>query len=525
MEKWTRPRWLIATSAVIVVAAVIFGFRQRAPRVRYVTAAVTRGDILEVIGATGTLQAVTTVQVGSQVSGTIQSLHADFNSVVGKGQVIARLDPSSFEARVGQARANLLAARANVDRSRATLEDARQKYLRARELSAENLLPKADLETAKANHEAGAAQLKASEAEVSQAEAALNQAHVDLQHTVIKAPIDGVVIARSVDVGQTVAASFQAPVLFSIANDLTRMQVNASVDEADIGRIRPGQQVSFRVDAFPEQSFEARVEQVRLQPTTVQNVVTYNAIISVDNPRKLLLPGMTATVSVSVRRADGVLRVPAAALRFRPDGFQPTGRGSGAEPSGAAEGTEDAPLAWRIRCREAAGGRSSARARGVSRPSQRGPRGRGTGSRPPCARVRARRRRPAGAGAHPDGTVGRPVRRGERRPAGGQPRDHGGRGRSQPGRGSVRLAEHQPVQPAVPAPAALTGASHAAAHQDRRPQEVVPHGRRDRARAARRRPRRSRPASFVAVIGASGSGKSTFMNILGLLDRPTRGPL
>jgi HlyD family secretion protein len=312
---------MVAGAAVLVLGVTFGAMHARQRPVRYATATVSRGDVTEVVGATGTLQAVTTVQVGSQVSGTIQNLNADFNSVVHKGQVIARLDPSSFEARVGQARANLVSARANVERARSTVEDTRQKYERAKELAAEKLLPQSDLDTAKANYEGAVAQVKAAEAAVSQAVAALNQAQVDLDHTVISAPIDGVVIGRNVDVGQTVAASFQAPVLFTIANDLSRMQVNASVDEADIGRVQPGEEVTFRVDAFPEQTFEGRVEQVRLQPTTVQNVVTYNAIISVDNPGQKLKPGMTATVSIIVRRADDVLRVPATALRFRPEGF------------------------------------------------------------------------------------------------------------------------------------------------------------------------------------------------------------
>lgn len=286
------------------------------------TAALDRGDIVETVGATGTLQAVTTVQVGSQVSGTIQSLGADFNSTVRKGQVIARLDPSSFEARLGQAKANLISARANVERARAAVIDGQQKYERAKELAGQQLLPQSDLETAKANYDGAVAQLKANEAAVSQAEASVNQAQVDLDHTVISTPIDGVVINRAVDVGQTVAASFQAPVLFIIANDLTHMQVNAAVDEADIGRVKAGEDVSFRVDAYPDRSFAGRVEQVRLQPQTIQNVVSYNTIISVDNSEQKLMPGMTATVSVIVRKAENALRVPAAALRFRPEGFQ-----------------------------------------------------------------------------------------------------------------------------------------------------------------------------------------------------------
>jgi HlyD family secretion protein len=337
-------RWAAGGAAVVVLGVTFGAMRARQRPVRYATAQVSRGDVVEVVGATGTLQAVTTVQVGSQISGTIQNLNADFNSVVHKGQVIARLDPSSFDARVGQARANLVSARANAERSRSTVEDTRQKYERSKALAAEKLLPQSDLDTAKANYEGAVAQVKAADAAVSQAAAALNQAQVDLDHTVISAPIDGVVIGRNVDVGQTVAASFQAPVLFTIANDLSRMQVSASVDEADIGRVQPGEEVTFRVDAFPEQTFGGRVEQVRLQPTTVQNVVTYNAIISVENPGQKLKPGMTATVSIIVRRADDVLRVPATALRFRPEGFDASSlrRADTGPPQAAAGGSPPA---------------------------------------------------------------------------------------------------------------------------------------------------------------------------------------
>ena len=300
---------------------------------RYTTGTSDRGDVVEVVGATGTLEAVTTVQLGSQVSGTIQTLNADFNSTVKKGEGVARLDPSLFEARRGQARANVQAAHANVDRAKAEVQDNRQKYERAKELAAGQLLPASDLETAKANYDGAVAQLKANEAAESQAQANLNQAEVDLSHTIIATPIDGVVISRNVDVGQTVAASFQAPILFLIANDLTKMRVNASIDEADIGRVREGQDVTFHVDAFPEREFSGKVEQVRLNPTAVQNVVTYNTIVAVDNHNMLLRPGMTATVSVVVRKAEQVVRIPAPALRFRPEGFQgPQSR----RPGGAA---------------------------------------------------------------------------------------------------------------------------------------------------------------------------------------------
>jgi HlyD family secretion protein len=326
---------------VAVVLALTGGYallRGRGAAVAYATAVVDRGDVVEVVGATGTLEAVTTVQLGSQVSGTIRSLHADFNSTVKKDQVVARLDPSLFEARLGQARANLLAARANVDRARATVEDTRQKYERAKELAAQKLLPATELETAKANFDGAVAQLKANEAAESQARANLNQAEVDLSHTIITTPIDGVVISRNVDVGQTVAASFQAPVLFLIAGDLTRMRVNASIDEADVGRVREGQEVTFHVDAFPEREFLGALEQVRLNPTTTANVVTYNAIVAVDNRELLLRPGMTATVSVVVRKAENALRLPAGALRFRPEGYQrPTGRTPGGARPASAE--------------------------------------------------------------------------------------------------------------------------------------------------------------------------------------------
>ena len=347
--------WILL--GALALGAGYWILRGRPDPARFATGSVDRGDVVEVVGATGTLEAVVTVQLGSQVSGTIQSLHADFNSTVRKGQVVARLDPSLFEARLGQARANLLAARANVDRARSSVEDMRQKYERAKELAAEKLLPATELETAKANYDGAIAQQKANEAAESQSQANLNQAQVDLSHTIIATPIDGVVISRNVDVGQTVAASFQAPVLFLIANDLTRMRVNASVDEADVGRVREGEDVTFHVDAFPEREFVGSVEQVRLNPTAVQNVVTYNTIVAVDNKDLLLRPGMTATVSIIVRKAEDALRLPAAALRFRPEGYERPGgrpggtrtgtgqratgeRGSGAAVPGAATAAE-----------------------------------------------------------------------------------------------------------------------------------------------------------------------------------------
>jgi HlyD family secretion protein len=345
---------------------------------QFTTGKIDRGDVVEVVGATGTLEAVTTVQVGSQVSGTIQTLNADFNSTVKKGEVIARLDPSILQARLGQAEANQLSARANVDRARATVEDTRQKYERAKELAAQKLIAETELETAKANDDGAVAQLKANQAAESQAVANLNQAKVDLSHTIIDTPIDGVVISRNVDVGQTVAASFQAPVLFVIANDLARMRVNAAVDEADVGRVREGQEVVFHVDAFPEREFKGTVEQVRLNPTTVSNVVSYNTIVSVDNRDLLLRPGMTATVSIVVRKAENVLRIPAAALRFRPEGYQRPS-GSGGRAGSGAGGQRTRPGGARPTGGSAGGGLPGGASSGSAMAAERGPRSFGPG--------------------------------------------------------------------------------------------------------------------------------------------------
>ena len=317
------------------------------------TATVTRGDIVETVGATGTLQAVTTVQVGSQVSGNIAYLGADFNSIVKKGQVLARLDPSLFEAQSQQTRANLAQSRANLvkaqsdlERSRVQLVDTQQKYSRAQQLSARSLLPQSDLDTSKTAVDIAQASLQSQQATVTQVQAAItqseasvNQSQVNLEHTVITAPIDGLVISRNVDVGQTVAASMQAPTLFVLAADLTKMQVVANLDESDVGRIRPQQVVTFRVDAYPNDTFRGVVSQVRLEPKVQQNVVTYATVIDVPNNDLRLKPGMTANVNVEIAHATTVLRIPNTALRFRPSNEvfaalgqtppEPQGRGVG----------------------------------------------------------------------------------------------------------------------------------------------------------------------------------------------------
>ncbi len=286
------------------------------PEVR--TAQVSRGDIVKVVQATGTLEAVTTVQVGTQVGGIIQNLYADFNDFVKKGQVIARLDPTIMDTQIEQQRANVTRSEADLERLKVSLADAQQKLTRAQSLADKNLLPKTDLETAQVNVESAKAQIKSSEAALVQAKSQLSTAEVNRAHTVIEAPIDGIVIQRAVELGQTVNAGMNAPLLFIIAADLTKMQVNANIDEADVGSMRTGQNVTFRVDAFPTDTFTGSVQQVRLQPTTVQNVVTYQTVITVPNQQLKLKPGMTANVQIEITRKNNVLRMPVAATRFRP---------------------------------------------------------------------------------------------------------------------------------------------------------------------------------------------------------------
>jgi HlyD family secretion protein len=309
---------------IIIVLAAVGGAggayymrkQTKEPEVR--TAPITRGDVVDSVQATGTLEAVTTVQVGTQVGGIVQELYADFNSIVKKGQVIARLDPTILDTQIEQQRANVTRSEADLERLKVTLADAKQKLERARALAEKNLLPRTELETAEVNVKSAEAQIRSSEAGLVQAKSQLHTAEVNREHTVITAPIDGIVIQRAVEPGQTVNAGMNAPLLFILAADLTKMQVNANIDEADVGRMRPGQSVSFRVDAFPTETFTGNVEQVRLQPTTVQNVVTYQTVIAVPNQQLKLKPGMTANVNIEISRKTNVLRIPTAATRFRP---------------------------------------------------------------------------------------------------------------------------------------------------------------------------------------------------------------
>ena len=390
-------RRLLWIGLIVVIAGAITGgylYTQGiGARPAFRTVAVTRGPLTAAVSATGTLNAVITVQVGSQVSGQVKELFADFNSLVKKDQVIARIDPDTFEAKVNQTKAQVDAARASVlnqqavvEKTRADLENARAALAAARAQTAKSqvtvvdsnrtlgrnrdlrqrgLIAQADEDTAQATYDSAEAQLEASRAQeraqgsavtaaeaqlrvaeamlknavaqVAQNEAAQRQAQVDLDHTFIRAPVDGVVVGRTVDVGQTVAASLQAPTLFTIAQDLRNMQVDTNVDEADVGRVKVGQATTFTVDSFPGRTFSGEVVQIRKAPLVVQNVVTYDVVVSAKNPEQRLLPGMTANVRIIIDQKEGVLQVPNAALRFRPAGVEPAEQPRSARP-GAGPG-------------------------------------------------------------------------------------------------------------------------------------------------------------------------------------------
>jgi HlyD family secretion protein len=335
-----RPRWIAAVLLLAALGAAAYWVSQRdarnAPTWRL--AKVERGPITATVTATGTLNPVTSVQVGTQVSGQIKELFVDYNSTVKNGQLIARIDPETFQYRVRQSEADAEAARSAVSRARVSLINAQRELKRTQELVARNFVSPADLDAKQAGYDLAAADVNNALAVVAQREASLASARVDLGRTEIRAPVDGVVIKRSVDVGQTVAASLQAPELFVIARDLRDMQVETSIDEADVGRIQIAQRASFTVDAFPGRSFAGEVKQVRKSAQNVQNVVTYTVLVTADNEAGLLLPGMTANVRIVVDTRDAVLKVANAALRFRPPGeaAAAAAKGAAAGQSGAA---------------------------------------------------------------------------------------------------------------------------------------------------------------------------------------------
>lgn len=308
---------------VVAVAGIAFGAwryqkAHAAPDVGWKTAPIEKKRIAAKVTASGTLQATVTVQIGAQVSGRIQKLNADFNSSVKKGQLLAKLDPQLFAAALEQANANFLSAKAGVVRAEAQEKDAQMVLARAQKLGAEGLAAASEVQTAETNVAVTKAATEVAKASLAQSTAARNQAQVNLSYTDIFSPIDGTVISRSVDVGQTVAASLQAPVLFTIAEDLKRMQVHTNVAEGDVGRLQEGMHARFTVDAFPGQSFHGKVGSIRNAPQTVQNVVTYDAVIDVDNADLKLRPGMTATVTVAYAEREEAVAVPNAAFRFKP---------------------------------------------------------------------------------------------------------------------------------------------------------------------------------------------------------------
>jgi HlyD family secretion protein len=309
----------VATLAVLVSGAIVYGSSaRRGPDLQFESAPVDRGRIVARVSATGTLSALVTVQVGSQVSGRIKAILVDFSSPVKKGQVIAEMDGQMFQAAVAQARANRTGAEANLLKAEAYAEEAGRQVQRTNFLSARELVSRAEAETRQAEYEAQNAGVAAARGRVAQARAAERQAAVSLAYSTIVSPINGVVISRNVDIGQTVAASLQSPTLFTIAEDLRKMQVDTAVSEADVGKLRASVSASFTVDAYPDQKFQGVIRQIRDAAQTVQNVVTYDVVVDVDNPDLKLKPGMTANVTfVYAERAD-VLRLPSAALRFRP---------------------------------------------------------------------------------------------------------------------------------------------------------------------------------------------------------------
>lgn len=308
----------IILSLVSIVAYKYLGKNQKPAEYRMEK--INRGDIMASVTATGTVNAVVTVLVGTQVSGTIKNLYADFNSPVRKGQLIALIDPTIFDSQVEQAKANLLSARANLEKAEAALLDAKRVFERNQELYSKNLIAKADMDTAETNYLGAKAQISVNQAAIVQAEGSLKYAQTNLMYTRIVSPVDGTVVSRNVDIGQTVAASFQTPTLFTIAQDLTKMQIDSSISEADIGKIAVRQEVEFTVDAYPDLVFKGLVSEIRNAPIMVQNVVTYDVVIKVDNHELKLKPGMTANVSIILSRKKDVLRVSNAALRFSPPG-------------------------------------------------------------------------------------------------------------------------------------------------------------------------------------------------------------
>ena len=319
-----RRRNLVRTGALLACVLLVFAawswHRHSADAGvgGYRTATVDRGDIRVAISATGTLSAISTVDVGSQISGQVTAVQVDFNDHVSKGEVLARIDPSTYQAQIAQGSAAVGSARANLASAQATLRNAEADYARKAGLAQQQLVARSDADLARAARDQARAQVNAAQAQITQQQASTQTSQLNLQRTVIRSPVDGVVVTRTVEPGQTVAASLQAPVLFQIAEDLSKMQIILAVDEADIGQVKADQVVSFSVDAFPDRQYRGTVQQVRLSATNTNNVITYPVVVAVDNSDRSLLPGMTANAEIEVSRRNDVLRVPNSALRFKP---------------------------------------------------------------------------------------------------------------------------------------------------------------------------------------------------------------
>jgi HlyD family secretion protein len=353
LKQLTRARLIWLVALVLIVLFVLYRCTagdDSAPD--YQTAVAEKANVVSRVSTSGSMQAVVTVDVGSQVSGRIQDLYADFNSKVKKGELIAKIDPSLFQTAVAQAEANVVAARANVLRLQVTAEDSERQAKRASEVFAQRLISETERDNAEATARAALASVEQAKGQLAQARAQLDQASTNLRYTDILSPTDGVVISRAVNVGQTVAASLQAPIIFTIAQDLRKMEVHTNVAESDIGRLQPGMRVSFTVDAYPGEPFRGSIRDIRNAPQVVQNVVTYDAVIDVANDELKLKPGMTATVSVVTDRRSDVLAIPNAALRFRPETVgaagqrAPAGQAANAGGGGARERQSGSQGGW-----------------------------------------------------------------------------------------------------------------------------------------------------------------------------------
>ena len=300
----------------------------------YRTATIERGDIRVAISATGTLSAISTVTVGSQISGQVTDVLVDYNSEVKKGEVLARIDPSTYEAQIEQGNAQIANAQASLKQAQATLANAELDYTRKADLGRHKLVAQSDVDLARAARDQARAQVNAAQASIRQQTASTQTTRVNLDRTVIRSPVDGVVLTRTIEPGQTVAASLQAPELFTIAEDLSKMKIELAVDEADIGQVKVGQAVSFTVDAFADRQFRGQVQQVRLSATTTSNVVTYPVVVSVDNSDGTLLPGLTVNAEIEVSKRDDILKVSNAALRYKPTGEAATAAAAAQAPQG-----------------------------------------------------------------------------------------------------------------------------------------------------------------------------------------------